>query len=50
VDIEVLKESVWISIKTGRNGEGIMPSFAGELSDVELKGLAFYVHSLGGGQ
>lgn len=49
-DIEELKESVWISINTGRDGEGIMPSFAGELSDAELKGLAFYVHSLGGGQ
>jgi cytochrome c oxidase cbb3-type subunit III len=36
------------SIRTGRGG--MMPAWIGRLDAVTLKGLAVYVHTLGGGK
>jgi cytochrome c oxidase cbb3-type subunit 3 len=42
------RESVLIQLTRARHG--VMPAWAGRLSDAELKQLAHFVHGLGGGE
>ncbi len=42
------REAIMASVSDGRNG--VMPAWEGRLSDAQIKELALYVHTLGGGQ
>jgi len=44
------KADVEETIRTGRNGVGVMPAWEGKLDPVTIKMLAIYVHALGGGK
>ncbi len=44
------KSDVEETIRTGRNGLGVMPAWEGKLDPVTIKMLSIYVHSLGGGK
>jgi len=44
------KESADISAQISQPRHGVMPAWNGRLSDVEIKLVSLYVHSLGGGQ
>jgi cytochrome c oxidase cbb3-type subunit III len=44
------KDTAGISAQIGKPRHGVMPAWSGRLSDVEIKLVSLYVHSLGGGQ
>jgi cytochrome c oxidase cbb3-type subunit 3 len=53
-----LNDQIWlyggtldaIQAQISRPKHGVMPAWAGKLSESDIKQLAVYVHSLGGGQ
>ncbi|MBC8267938.1 MAG: cytochrome-c oxidase, cbb3-type subunit III [Rhodospirillaceae bacterium] len=44
------KDTAGINAQIGKPRHGVMPAWSGRLSDVEIKLVSLYVHSLGGGQ